>query len=72
MNTKGYSSFNEIDKDLKILRLEREIEVEHIKLGYTRARESLYPTQLLGGVPGILKKLFISIAAKKILNRLGR
>ncbi len=72
MSTKGYTTFDEIDKDLKILRLEREIEIENLKLGYTRARESLYPTHLLGGVPGILKKLFISIAAKKIVKRLGR
>lgn len=71
MSTKGYSSFNEIDQDLKILRLEREIEVENLKLGYARARESLYPTQLLGGVPGIVKKLFISIAAKKIVDRIA-
>lgn len=70
--SKVYTTFDQIDKDLKILRLQREIEVENLKLSYVRARESLYPTQLLGGVPGILKKLAFSIAAKKIMERLSR
>ncbi|EAR16596.1 MULTISPECIES: DUF6327 family protein [Robiginitalea] len=70
--SKRYTSFEQIDKDLKIMRLKQEIAVENLKLSYTEARKSLYPTQLLGGVTGIIQKLAISLLAKKLLQKFSR
>lgn len=70
--SKRYTSFEEIDKDLKIMRLKQEIAVENLKLSYAEARKSLYPTQLLGGFTGIIKKLAISMLAKKLVQKLSR
>ncbi|WP_420592779.1 DUF6327 family protein [Robiginitalea biformata] len=70
--SKRYTSFKQIDKDLKIMRLKQEIAVENLKLSYTEARKSLYPTQLLGGVTGIIQKLAISLLAKKLLQKFSR
>ncbi|MBC2838206.1 DUF6327 family protein [Robiginitalea sp. SC105] len=70
--SKRYTSFKEIDKDLKILNLQREIAVEDLKLTYSETRKSLYPTHLLGGFSGIIQKLAISFLAKKIMERLSR
>lgn len=70
--SKSYTSFEQIDKDLKIMRLKQEIAVENLKLSYSEARKSLYPTQLLGGFTGIIQKLAISLLAKKLLQKFSR
>ena len=57
MRPKRYSSFNEIDNDLKILKLRKEINAESLKLNYQSAKNALYPTSLLGGLGGIIQKL---------------
>lgn len=49
---KIYSSFEEIDLDLKILKLEREIHLEKAKMGARRAKESLQPMNLVKGFVG--------------------
>lgn len=49
---KIYSSFEEIDLDLKIIKLEREIHLEKAKLGARRAKESLQPMNLVKGFVG--------------------
>ncbi|MDT7828901.1 DUF6327 family protein [Pricia sp. S334] len=69
MIPKKYSSFEEIDQDLKILKLERDIAVENLKLTFQQTKSNLYPTSLLGGVGGIVKKFLISVVAKKVVNR---
>ncbi|MGB7395084.1 MAG: DUF6327 family protein [Pricia sp.] len=69
MIPKRYSSFDEIDQDLKILKLERDIDRENLKMTFRQAKSNLYPTSLLGGVGGIVKKFLISLFAKKVLNR---
>lgn len=70
MTPKVYSSFEEIDQDLRILRLKRQIEREQVKLHIQESKTSLYPTQLLGGVKGIVQKLFLTFVVKKITDRL--
>jgi len=44
---KIYSSFEEIELDLQILKLEREIHAQKIKLGFQRTKENLKPVNLL-------------------------
>lgn len=66
--SKKYSSFEEIDNDLRILRLQREIDREALKLNYQEARSSLYPTQLLGGLSGVIQKVAITMVAKKLMR----
>lgn len=65
---KRYSTFKEIDNDLRILRLQREIDREALKLNYQEVRSSFYPTQLLGGISGIVQKIALTVVAKKILR----
>ncbi|WP_341900272.1 DUF6327 family protein [Fluviicola taffensis] len=42
-----YSSFEEIELDLKILKLEREIHAQKIKMGFEKTGENLRPMNLL-------------------------
>jgi hypothetical protein len=44
---KIYSSFEEIELDLKILKLEREIHAQKIKMGFQETGENLRPMNLL-------------------------
>lgn len=72
MIPKKYKSFDEIDQDLKILKLQREIDLENLKMIFRKTKSNLYPTSLLGGVGGIIKKFLISIFAKKVLSRFSK
>jgi len=44
---KIYSSFEEIELDLKILKVQREIHVQKIKLGFEKTGQNLRPMNLL-------------------------
>lgn len=72
MIPKRYTSFTEIDQDLKILKLQQEIDKENLKLNVQTAKNSIYPTNLMGGVGGIVQKLVISLVAKKLINKFSR
>ncbi|WP_437396081.1 DUF6327 family protein [Flagellimonas lutimaris] len=61
-----YTSFKEIDRDLKILKLQRQIEEEKVKLAFQNTKEELYPSNILGGLAPLLQKVAISLIAKKI------
>ena len=63
---KEYRSFTEIDRQLKILNLQREIDLEHFKLSLNRFRTDLYPTQLLGGFKGMIQKTVITFILQKL------
>lgn len=65
-----YTSFKEIDRDLKILKLQRQIEEEKVKLALQNTKEELYPTNILGGLAPLIQKLVISLIAKKLLKKL--
>ncbi|MEX1191456.1 MAG: DUF6327 family protein [Brumimicrobium sp.] len=47
MDKKKYSSFNEIERDLQILKLEREIYHEKILLNSERLKDNLSPLKVL-------------------------
>ncbi|MDL5510279.1 DUF6327 family protein [Arenibacter sp. M-2] len=64
-----FTSFEEIDQRLTILKLQREIDKEQLRLHVNRTKANFYPTKLLGGVGGIAQKLLISFVAKKLLKR---
>ena len=56
---KEYSSFKEIDRDLKILKLQTKIDQEEIKLNIERTKSALSPLSLAGSMVGsILQKAF--------------
>lgn len=69
MEAKKYSSFQEIERDMKILQLQREIDEEKLKLAFQSTKEELNPINILGGFSGIAKKLALSLVTNKILKR---
>jgi hypothetical protein len=64
-----FDSFDEIDQKLRVLKLQREIDKEQIKLHINSAKANFYPTNLLGGVSGIVQKLIISFVVKKLIRK---
>lgn len=50
METKKYSSYAEIDKELEILKLEREIYYRKMSLSVQKTKESLTPNSLVTGI----------------------
>jgi len=72
MIPKKYTSFKEIDNDLKILKLQRQIDMENLKMNLNQTKHSLQPTNLLGGFGGLVKSFLISLFAKKVLKRFSR
>ncbi len=68
---KHYKSFTEIDERLRILRLQRQIDSDHLKLHLNRARSSLYPSNLLCEFSGIAQKVLLTFVIKK-LSRFSR
>ncbi len=72
MIPKKYTSFKEIDNDLKILKLQRQIDMENLKMNFNQTKHSLQPSSLFGGFGGLVKSFLISLFAKKVLKRFSR
>jgi hypothetical protein len=70
MTQRQYTSFEDIDRDLKVLKLQRQIEEEKVKLAIQNTKKELYPTNILGGLAPLLQKIAISLIAKKLLKKL--
>ena len=70
MIQRQYTSFEDIDSDLKVLKLQRQIEEERVKLAIQNTKKELYPTNILGGLAPLLQKIAISLIAKKLLKKL--
>lgn len=79
MEKKRYSSYADIDRDLEILKLEKEIHYQKLLRNFDETKESLDPKKLLGGVPdvaidmvsgiaGPLKGMAINFILKKIFK----
>lgn len=72
---KEYSSFEEIDRDIKILKLQNQIDKEEVKLRIELAKESLSPLSILKtSVKAVLKKAkelsaVASAVGKQVINR---
>ncbi|MGB5402356.1 DUF6327 family protein [Robiginitalea sp.] len=67
---KTYDSFEEVDKDLKILDLRRQIAQEQVKGNVSNIKEGLQPPEILSILgSGMLKKLIISSLLGYVLRR---
>jgi len=51
MNTKVYSSFEEINKELEILKVERDLSYAKFKRSLNETKESLEPGNIIGDTP---------------------
>ena len=65
MTTHQYSSFEEIDKRLKILKLEKDIDKESFKFDLLKFRKNIYPAIFSGGIGGLIQIFVISFVSKK-------
>ncbi|MFD2908557.1 DUF6327 family protein [Flavobacterium ardleyense] len=59
MGTKKYTSYAEIEQELAVLKLEKEINYNRIKLNFERTKESVVPFQAIAKV-GNMYSNFIS------------
>ncbi|MFP5437655.1 MAG: DUF6327 family protein [Bacteroidia bacterium] len=59
MNTKVYRSFDEINKELEILKLERDLSYAKFKRSLNETKESLEPGNIIGDTP---KKIFSALS----------
>lgn len=67
-----YSNFDEIDRDLQLLKLQMDIDKERIFLSYHHTKESLAPTAILKSMFGsILKNTLILKGTSKVLGFVG-
>jgi hypothetical protein len=56
MEAKKYSSYAEIDRDLEILKIEKEIHYQKILLGFDKTKESFMPSKTVSLVGNIYQK----------------
>lgn len=61
MTQKKYNSFEEIDIELKILKLKRAIDKEHLTFNYNKVKYYLYPKNIVMEVSNILKQKLITM-----------
>ncbi|MEM0517447.1 hypothetical protein [Aequorivita flava] len=70
---KRYTTFEEIDRDLKYLRLKLQIDLEEVKLGLTQSRETISetfsPINLIANTFGaIIKRAFVLKVVDKLIG----
>lgn len=64
---KEYKSFEEVDKDLEILKIRREVEQEEVKLSVAQTKMSLSPWSLISSLLGTLLQKIVML---KIFTKL--
>jgi hypothetical protein len=67
METKKYSSYAQIELELEILKVERELNLKRIVLDVEKTKESLLPKNIIKGIFGDYKSIF-SNSSGMILN----
>jgi hypothetical protein len=65
MTQKQYSSFEDIDTQLKILKLQRAIEKEHLVFSYHKAKRLLYPKNIALEIGNIVQQKLIELLLKR-------
>lgn len=55
MESKKYSSYAEIDRDLEILKLEKEIHYQKLLLSFQKTKESFEPQNIINSYLGSFK-----------------
>lgn len=79
METKRYASYAEIERDLEILKIEKELSYQKLLKNFDATKESLDPKKMFGGIPevaidlvsgfaGPLKGMAINFILKKIFR----
>jgi len=63
---KHYNTFKEIDERLMVLKLQRKIEIESLKLNINQTKDSLRPLQLAGKLKGGIQQMLLIYAIKKL------
>lgn len=67
-----YKNFEEIDRDLRLLKLQKEIDKEKLLLSYNQTKESASPKRLLKSAAGsIFKNALILKGTTKVLGYIG-
>ena len=80
MEAKKYSSYAEIDHDLKILKVEKEIKYQKILLSVDKTKESILPSKSVSfigdvyqkatsGILGTVLKIAVPYAVNWYINR---
>lgn len=64
-----YNSFREIDEDLKILALEREINKEYTKYSLQELKTYFYPFNLIKSFDGFVAKVMIPFILTRIFKK---
>ena len=64
-----YNSFREIDQDLKILALEREINKEYTKYSLQELKTYFYPFNLIKSFDGFVAKVMIPFILTRIFKK---
>ena len=66
---KVYKSFDQIDRDLKILKLQQQIDEETLKLSISDVKTSFSPVSLIAGSLGaIVQKAIVVKTVNKLLG----
>ena len=68
--TKRFSSFEEIDEQLKILTLKREIDKECAKLRIYDIKNHLYPVNLVRSMDGTIARVMIPLVVSRIMKKI--
>jgi hypothetical protein len=58
METKKYSSYAEIERDLEILKLEKEIYYQKVLLSIDKTKESILPSKSVTLISNVYQKVF--------------
>ena len=58
METKKYSSYAEIEKDLEILKLEKEIYYQKMLLSIDKTKDSILPSKSISLIGNLYQKVF--------------
>ncbi|RED43641.1 hypothetical protein DFQ10_105241 [Winogradskyella eximia] len=72
MIPKRYNSFDEIDNDLKILSLQKQIYKERIKLNVKNSKNSLKSVNIKNELKGLIQNQLLTFVSDKVLNQLKK
>jgi hypothetical protein len=64
--TRQYRSFEEIDERLKVLKLQRQIDIERLKLNLNTAKSNFLPANVLAGAGIFVQKIILTFLIKKL------
>lgn len=72
MMNKRYSSFEEIDRELQILELQRKLDWEHIKLNSKAIKNTFSPPNFGRRLENVVQQAAIAFVLKKLIQRRAR